>query len=134
MDVQKLVDCSQELELLYHTREDLLSCVKRFFSIQGYVVSIKSSRKDKYVTIGCDRGGCYRDRVNIPMEQRQWKSASRLINCPFGIQGKRQVDGFWTLKIRNSLHNHEPSSDMSGHPTCRRLSNEEVKSVHEISL
>ena len=71
------------------------------------MVLIKGSRKDRYMTIGCDRRGCYRNRRNIPMEKRQRKTESRLIVFPFQIQGKRQVDGFWTFEIRKNIHRHD---------------------------
>ena len=91
------VECSQimniemveQLENKYQTREELLSSVNRFFLMQGYAL-IKTSRKDRYVNIGCDWGGCYRDRRNNPMGQCQRKSANRLISCPFEIKDKRQ--------------------------------------------
>jgi len=66
------------------------------------------------------------------MEHRQRQMATRLINCFFEIQSKRQSDGFWVLEVKNSSHNHELSSDMSGHPSCHRFSKEEVLSTEEM--
>ncbi|KAH7863204.1 hypothetical protein Vadar_014710 [Vaccinium darrowii] len=46
---------------------------------------------------------------------------------------KRQEDGFWLVEEKNNSHNHEPSSDMSGHPSCRRLSQEEITTIEEMT-
>ncbi|GJZ57347.1 protein FAR1-related sequence 5 [Tanacetum coccineum] len=40
--------------------------------------------------------------------------------------GKKGTDGTWVLKIHNLEHNHEPSTDMSRHPSFRRLPEEDV--------
>ncbi|XP_028124692.1 PKS-NRPS hybrid synthetase CHGG_01239-like [Camellia sinensis] len=117
----------------FRSRKELLDIIQEFFSMQGYAISFKNSKKDRYVTIGCDRGGCYRNKSHVPMEHRQRQMATHLINCPFEIQSKRQSDGFWVLEVKNSSHNHKPSSDMSGHPYCRRLSREGVLSIEEMT-
>lgn len=59
--------------------------------------------KDIYLTIGCDRGGCYRNKWHVPMERQQRKTTTRLINCPFEIQSKRQDDRFWVFEVKNGL-------------------------------
>ncbi|KAG5541196.1 hypothetical protein RHGRI_021152 [Rhododendron griersonianum] len=60
--------------------------------------------------------------------------ATRLINCPFQFCCKRQDDGLWVInEVKNSSHNHEPSSDMSGHPSCCRLSKKEITSIEEMT-
>lgn len=78
---------------LYETREEFLHAVQKFYLVQGYVLVIKSSKKDKYVLLGCDRGGTYRDKRMVPAESRKRNTSSRLIDCPFQIKGKKQ-DGF----------------------------------------
>ncbi|KAL6556543.1 hypothetical protein OROGR_005831 [Orobanche gracilis] len=118
----------------YQTREELLKVVKGFYSTKGYALSIKGSRLNKYVTLGCDRGGVYRDRKNLSIEEeKKRKTTTRLVNCPFQLYGKRLLDGFWKLTIKNESHNHEPSEDMSGHPSERILSEEEVLVVDKMS-
>ena len=67
------------------------------------------------------------------MEHRQKKMATRLINCRFEIQRKRQGDGFGVVEVKNLSHNHEPSSNISGHPSCRRLSKEDIISKKEMT-
>ena len=57
------------------------------------------------------------------------RHASRLINCPFEVWKKKTIDGCWKLEMKNISHNHEPSSDMSGHLYFRRLSKEDMLSI-----
>lgn len=91
MDMGNNEDHSDQNEALqlpvgnFESREDLLNIVRDFVVMQGYAISIKKSKKDKFVIIGCDRGGSYRNRYGIPMENRKRKTASRLINCPFEV-------------------------------------------------
>lgn len=73
----------QLLSTSFKSREDLITPTKDVYLVQGYALSIKCSRKDKYVFFGCDRGGCHRNRLNVANEDRKRKSGSRLINCPF---------------------------------------------------
>ncbi|XP_050207821.1 PKS-NRPS hybrid synthetase cheA-like [Mercurialis annua] len=132
-------ECNEQRNMLdllskkFQTHDELIVHVRNFFFEKGYVLSIQSSRKDKYVTIGCDLGGIYRNRHCVPFDKRQRKTSSRLRNCSFMIKGKKQDEGFWTLEEKNNLHNHEASVDMSGHSSCRRLSKEEISSVETMS-
>ncbi|KAK9284519.1 hypothetical protein L1049_023694 [Liquidambar formosana] len=103
-----------------------------FALTQGYMVSIKDSSKDRYVTISCDRGGVYRKRLKTGENMRQRKMASRLTNCPFEVVGKKD-DDLWALSIKNGEHNHEPSRDISDHPSCRRFNEEEVVLIREMT-
>ncbi|PIA24917.1 hypothetical protein AQUCO_04100189v1 [Aquilegia coerulea] len=116
----------------FDSREKLLNYIHDFSFSQGYATTIRDSERDKYVTIGCDRGGTYRNRTNIPLEERKKKSGSRLINCPFRIKGVKLVGGSWILRISNGTHNHEASKDMSGHPSFRRFSNEEFLRIKDM--
>ncbi|XP_024018201.1 probable bifunctional methylthioribulose-1-phosphate dehydratase/enolase-phosphatase E1 2 isoform X2 [Morus notabilis] len=116
----------------FPTREKLLKHVRDFALTQGYMVSIKDSAKDRYVTIACDRSGVYRKRLKTGEGMRQRKNNSRLTNCPFEVVGKKDEDS-WTLTIKNGEHNHEPSKDTSDHPSCRRFSEEEVLLIREMT-
>ncbi|KAL7230558.1 hypothetical protein ACSBR2_008933 [Camellia fascicularis] len=115
----------------FQDREDLISHVRDFGANQGYVVTIKKSRKDRRVILGCDRGGVYRNRRKIEENKRKRKAHSRLINCPFEAIGKKE-DDVWVLIIKNSEHNHEPLKDMSEHPYSRRFSEEEVRQIKQM--
>lgn len=50
-------DILGQLGWKFQSREELLGTLRDFFSMQGYAISIKNSKKDEYVIIGCDRGG-----------------------------------------------------------------------------
>nr|KAJ0184863.1 hypothetical protein LSAT_V11C900471780 [Lactuca sativa] len=88
----------------FESYDELLKSVRDFYYAKGYGVSIRYSSKDKYVTLQCDRGG------------------------------KKGDDGVWVLKAKNLTHNHEPSTDISGHPSFRRLSPNDVQSVKNMTL
>ncbi|EPS64388.1 hypothetical protein M569_10393, partial [Genlisea aurea] len=118
-------------------REELIQHVGEFAISQGYVVTIKQSKKEKVVVLGCDRGGVYRDRRKHADESsgenvRKRKSGSRLTNCPFELVGKKE-DGLWFLTVRNGSHNHEPMRDISEHPSARRFSEKEVILIKEMT-
>ncbi|GKV25071.1 hypothetical protein SLEP1_g34567 [Rubroshorea leprosula] len=112
----------------FQDREDLIKHARDFGASQGYVVTIKKSRKDRRVILGCDRGGVYRNRRKIDETKRKRKASSRLINCPFEAIGKKE-DDVWLLTIKNGDHNHEPLKDMSEHPYSRRFTEEEVRQI-----
>ncbi|KAK6135651.1 hypothetical protein DH2020_030616 [Rehmannia glutinosa] len=118
-------------------REELIQHVGEFSISQGYVVTIKQSKKEKVVVLGCDRGGVYRDRRK-PVDEtsgehmRKRKSGSRLTNCPFELVGKKE-DGLWVLTVKNGSHNHEPMKDMSEHPSARRFNEKEVMLIKEMT-
>ncbi|KAK4438080.1 Methylmalonate-semialdehyde dehydrogenase [acylating], mitochondrial [Sesamum alatum] len=118
-------------------REELIQHVGEFAISQGYVVTIKQSKKEKVVVLGCDRGGVYRDRRKTADEAsgehlRKRKSGSRLTNCPFELVGKKE-DGLWVLTVKNGSHNHEPMKDMSEHPSARRFNEKEVMLIKEMT-
>lgn len=117
---------------IFQTREDLLKHVRDFALSQGYMVSIKDSSKDRYVTVACDKGGVYRKRLKSGDNMRQRKMPSRLTNCPFEVVGKKD-DELWTLTIKHGEHNHEPATDISDHPSCRRFTEEEILIIREMS-
>ncbi|GAV84832.1 Aldedh domain-containing protein [Cephalotus follicularis] len=118
-------------------REELIQHVGDFAISQGYVVTIKQSKRDRVVVLGCDRGGVYRNRrksidENSAEHARRRKTGSRLTNCPFEAVGKKD-DGLWILTIKNGTHNHEPLKDISEHPCARRFSEREVMSIKEMT-
>ncbi|KAF5198084.1 Spout domain containing methyltransferase [Thalictrum thalictroides] len=117
----------------FQAREELLKYVQCYSLLQGYITTIKDSKKDQYVTLGCDRGGSYRNRTKTPIEERKRKSSSRLINCPFRIKGVKLVDGSWVLRVATGAHNHEASNDMSRSPSFCPYSKEEVVKIKEMS-
>nr|XP_048335087.1 uncharacterized protein LOC107425045 isoform X2 [Ziziphus jujuba var. spinosa] len=134
METQSRKELTEQNEMLppqpgtFQDREDLIKYVRDFGANQGYVVTIKKSRKDRRVILGCDRGGVYRNRRKIDESKRKRKASSRLINCPFEAIGKKE-DDMWVLTIKNGDHNHEALRDMSEHPYSRRFTEEEVRQI-----
>ncbi|KAG5544831.1 hypothetical protein RHGRI_017326 [Rhododendron griersonianum] len=122
-------ECASLLEENFSTRDELLDRIRNMALKGGYVTTIKKSKPGCYVIIGCDRGGKYRG-TSVPLSEGKRMSGSRLVNCPFQILGKKKVGKPWKVEIKDVSHNHEPSSDMSGHPICRRFSKEEVEGTH----
>ncbi|XP_031255320.1 probable bifunctional methylthioribulose-1-phosphate dehydratase/enolase-phosphatase E1 2 isoform X2 [Pistacia vera] len=116
----------------FQTREDLLKHVRDFALTQGYMISIKDSSRDRYVSVSCDRGGVYRKRLKTGENMRQRKTPSRLTNCPFKVVGKEDHD-VWALTIKSAEHSHEPSKEISDHPSCRRFTEEEVLTIREMT-
>ncbi|XP_057492452.1 methylmalonate-semialdehyde dehydrogenase [acylating], mitochondrial-like [Actinidia eriantha] len=134
MESQSLLEVTRQKMMLppspgtFRDREDLVSYVRDFGASQGYVVTIKKSRKDRKVILGCDRGGTYQNRRKVEEYIRKRKASSRLINCPFEAIGKKD-DDVWVLVIKNGEHNHEPLNDMSEHPYSRRFTEQEVRQI-----
>lgn len=117
---------------IFQSSEDLLKHVRDFALTQGYMVSIKDSSKDRYVTISCDRGSVYRRRLKTGENMRQRKAPSRLTNCPFEVVGKKDNE-LWSLTIKHGEHNHEPPNDITDHPSCRQFTDEEVVVIREMT-
>ncbi|XP_041011593.1 methylmalonate-semialdehyde dehydrogenase [acylating], mitochondrial-like isoform X2 [Juglans microcarpa x Juglans regia] len=118
-------------------REELIQHVGDFAVSQGYVVTIKQSKRDRVVVLGCDRGGVYRNRRKSADESsaectRRRKTGTRLTNCPFEAVGKKD-DGLWVLTIKNGTHNHEPIKDISEHPSARRFTEREILIIKEMT-
>ncbi|KAI8568648.1 hypothetical protein RHMOL_Rhmol02G0216800 [Rhododendron molle] len=126
-------ECASLLEENFSTRDELLDRIRNMALKEGYVTTIKKSKPGCYVIIGCDRGGKYRG-TSVPLSEGKRMSGSRLVNCPFQILGKKKVGKPWKVEIKDVSYNHEPSSDMSGHPFCRRFSKEEVLSIKQMTM
>lgn len=135
------LDSTENLQMLppppgsFIDREELIQHVGEFAISQGYVVTIKQSKKDKVVVLGCDRGGVYRNR-HKPVDEtssghsRKRKMQSHLTNCPFELVGKKE-DGLWVLTVKSGSHNHEALKDISEHPSARRFSENEVMLIKD---
>ncbi|KAK3185217.1 hypothetical protein Dsin_032503 [Dipteronia sinensis] len=143
MDIQSSTELNEPPQMLppppgtFVDREELIQHVGDFAVSQGYVVTIKQSKRDRVVVLGCDRGGVYRNRrkpvdESIAENSRNRKTGSRLTNCPFEALGKKE-DGLWILSIKNGAHNHEPLKDISEHPSARRFSESEVFLIKEMT-
>lgn len=117
----------------YATREELITNARRFAQSEGYALAIKKSDRDRRVVLGCDRGGNYRNRLNLTDETRQRRTGSRLIGCPFELVGGKNNEGMWELKVKNGEHNHPRSENMAGHPSARRLDEDRFARIRQMS-
>ena len=116
----------------FRNREDLLAGCKDWAASQGYAVVIARSRFNR-LWLKCDRGGNYENRRNLTPDQRKRKRGeSRLLGCPFKMLATCKKDGIWRVDTDNPEHNHGPSEDLSAHPTLRRMTDEQVKKVHDM--
>lgn len=143
MDLQSCMELNDPAQMLpppagtFVHREELIQHVGDFAVAQGYVVTIKQSKRDRVVILGCDRGGVYRNRrkaveESLAEQARKRKTGSRLTNCPFEVVGKKD-DGLWILTIKNGTHNHEPLKDILEHPSARRFTEREVLLIKEMT-
>ncbi|KAF2294234.1 hypothetical protein GH714_008441 [Hevea brasiliensis] len=113
--------------------EELVEHVGDLAVSQGYVVTIKQSKRERVVILGCDKGGVYGNRRKAIDQSAvehscKRKTGSQLTNCAFEVVGKKD-DGSWVLPVKNGTHNHEPLKDISEHPSARRFSETEVQSL-----
>ncbi|KAI0993974.1 hypothetical protein K3495_g14211 [Podosphaera aphanis] len=108
----------------------LMRAVRDYAHEQGYVVLRLLSDKRK-IFIKCDRGGCFRSRAASGSIKKR-ESAARLVDCPFRLTARLQKDSTWILRITVADHNHEPSSDMRGYPTARRLNSSQRTIIRQL--
>ncbi|KAL9252772.1 hypothetical protein AKJ16_DCAP11706 [Drosera capensis] len=80
----------------FRDRDELINYVRDFGVTQGYVVTIKTSKRGKRVILGCDRGG--RGRIKVEECKQRKRAPSRMINCPFQVVGKLD-DDVWILTV-----------------------------------
>lgn len=109
-------------EQYYDSREALFVSINTWATTRGYAFIARRSTKEKNgkstITCACDRS-C----LSPALKERQRKTTTRGIGCPFSVIAKESSDGGWTLKHRPdrrfSVHNHERSQHPSAHPVHR---------------
>ena len=117
----------------YPNREEMLRSVKQFAESQGYAIVIGRSRLNR-LWLKCDRGGVYSDRHGITPENRKRnRGETRLTDCPFKVLASAKKDGIWKCHTEVPDHNHGPSEDLSVHPSLRRMSDEQIQKVNEMT-
>ena len=117
----------------FPSREELLESMKEWAENQGYAVVIGRSRVNR-LWIKCDRGGKYEDKhADHPENRKRKRGESRLTDCPFKVQANVKKDGIWRCRTENPNHNHEPSEDLSVHPSLRRMTDEQIQKVNEMT-
>ena len=115
-------------EQVFDSRELLEASVRQHALSQGYAISTIASNTNRNVTLGCDRGGTYYDRINAPEGANRRLTTTRRIGCPFRLYGKKIPNSEkWELQVRNLSHNHEAESSMIGHPSARKFTDEQLQ-------
>ena len=117
----------------FGSRAELLEYMKDWAESQGYAVVIGRSRVNR-LWIKCDRGGKYEDKhADHPENRKRKRGESRLTDCPFKVQANVKKDGIWRCRTENAEHNHGPSEDLTVHPSLRRMTDEQVQKVNEMT-
>ncbi|XP_076928144.1 protein FAR1-RELATED SEQUENCE 5-like [Bidens hawaiensis] len=102
---------------------ELVDWVKKTGREHGCVISVQCSR-ERSVELVCNRGG----EPKLKGTVRHTWSIKR--GCPFKLVGRYNVPGdCWKVKVVNETHNHDPVLFEEGHPTLRKLTDEEIDMV-----
>lgn len=121
------------VEQVFDSRDLLLTYAREHAISQGYAVTTIRSKADKNIYLGCDRGGVYHDRVNAPEGAKRRLTTTRRIDCPFRLYGKRIPGDKWELQVPNPSHNHTADNSMIGHPAARKLTEEQLQNILQMS-
>ena len=117
----------------FASRDDLLEFLKDWGEQQGFAVVIGRSRPNR-LWIKCDRGGEYADKhLHDPENRKRKRKATRLTGCPFNVKATMKKDKIWRCHTENPQHNHPPSEDLSVHPSLRRMTDEQLAKVNEMT-
>nr|XP_043630185.1 uncharacterized protein LOC122601496 [Erigeron canadensis] len=120
--------------MMFKSCQDLIDWVQNVGHSLGYFIVTKRSNAqpsgDVYkVSLMCDRGGIFKSKSSIRKNTRSKKT-----NCPFELEGKKsRRHGSWTLRVMCEDHNHEPALHMENHPFAKRLSEDEIRLVLDLS-
>ena len=117
----------------FSSREELLDFQKDWAENQGFAVVIGRSRPNR-LWIKCDRGGEYSDKhLHDPENRKRKRKATRLTGCPFNIKATMKKDKIWRCHTEIGEHNHGPSEDLSIHPSLRRMTDEQLLKVNQMT-
>ena len=117
----------------FPSREDMLAFMKEWAEGQGYAIVIGRSRLNR-LWLKCDRGGVYTDRHGLtPENRKRQRGETRLTDCPFKVLANVRKDGIWRCHTEMAEHNHGPSEDLSIHPSLRRMTDEQIQKVNEMT-
>lgn len=123
------------MEQVFETREQLLASIQQHALTYGYAITTVSSSRDRNITLGCDRGGRYHDRIDALDGAKRRKTSTKRINCPFRLYAKKLNTGQWEIQVRDPIHNHEADDNMIGHPLARRrqLTEDQIQTIQHLS-
>ncbi|KAI9907007.1 hypothetical protein PsorP6_002778 [Peronosclerospora sorghi] len=116
-------------------RKEIETAFNNFAATQGYGIVCNTSNKQrngKYlVYYQCDREGRPRNRLGLTAKTRRRVSRSKRNDCPFRVIGK-EYETYWNFEVRNTEHNHDPSTHPSAHPVHLRLRPDISKTVVDL--
>ena len=112
----------------YDSREEMLTTLRNYTVSQGYAITTISSNTGRNITLGCDRGGQYYDRINAPEGAKRRKTSTRRIGCTFRLYGKIS-NSKWHIKISNPQHTHELKDNMIAYPAARTINQEQRNTI-----
>jgi hypothetical protein len=77
------------MEKVFETREQLLASIQQHALSYGYAITTVRSTKDTNITLGCDRGGVYHDRIDAPDGAKRRRTSTKRIGCQFRLYAKK---------------------------------------------
>jgi len=134
---QPLSDCLPP-EGEYSSRDALCTAINAWATPKGYAFvtgkSTKTASGRRSVTYVCDRSGAPRN----PSATRRRQTTTRRIGCQFSVLAKETLDKTtWRLTHRQGTvyasHNHNPSSDLTAHPSHRQLSSKDRSIINNLA-
>ena len=96
---------------------------------KGVVLSKTRTSKNR-VILACSRGGVYRNKLQVKDDERQRKTHTKLINCPFQIIVSLKK-GSWNVREIRGEHNHECTENI-GLPAFRRPDEVEKQRIKDL--
>lgn len=118
-------------EQSYESRDQLLTTLRNYAFSQGYVIVTNNSNPERNVTLRCDRGGHYVDKIKTPDGAKRRRTKTRLVGCNFHLYASLRTkgDNRWHVKVVNGEHTHELEADLTAHPGARTLTPQQRKDV-----
>jgi hypothetical protein len=117
----------------YDSCEEMLISLRKYAASQGYAITTIRSSPGRNICVGCDRGGQYIDRIDVPEGAKRRKTSTRRIGCSFRLYASRSSaknsDGKWRVRVRNPDHNHELEDNMIAHPAARTITQEQRATI-----
>jgi hypothetical protein len=122
-------------EEVFETREQLIASIQQHALSHGYAITTISSNLSRNITLGCDRGGVYHDRIKAAEGAKRRRTSTKRTGCPFRLYGKKLANNHWQIQVRNPSHNHEANDNMIGHSLARRrqLTEDQKNTIEHLS-
>ncbi|MBW0565460.1 hypothetical protein O181_105175 [Austropuccinia psidii MF-1] len=114
----------------FQTLEPLWQNLHNVSRAQGYAVStLRSNMTHNQIEIGGDRSG-----TQNPKKNSSKTVTSRKFDCPFRINARQYArKTTWTLKVRNTEHNHDTTENIMAHPAFRKFNEQETSQITQMS-